>query len=77
MTDVKDPLLLLLDLTRCLTQDVSLEESLQAVTDSALPLLGADHASIRLLDDAFTELLCGALSGSGTDHAPLSFRPSS
>jgi len=75
MSDADDQLVLLLALTRRLTQDTSLEESLQVVTDAAITLLGADHASIRLLDDDCTTLLCGARSGSGVEHAPLSFRP--
>lgn len=64
---------ILLDLTRTLTEQRSLEEALGAVTDAALRLLPCDHASIRLLDDS-GRLLAGARSGEGTDHAPQAFR---
>jgi diguanylate cyclase (GGDEF)-like protein len=70
-----DPIVVLLDLTRHLASEETLEHSLQAVTDSALALVDSDHASIRLLDDARATLLCGARSGLGTDRAPLTFKP--
>jgi diguanylate cyclase (GGDEF)-like protein len=66
----------LLELTRQLADERALEESLELVTDAALALLdAADHASVRLLDETRTTLLSGARSGTGTTHAPLSFRP--
>jgi diguanylate cyclase (GGDEF)-like protein len=74
-TDRIDPLVVLLDLTRQLADEASLENALAAVTDAALGLVDADHASIRLLDDDGTTLLSGARSGKGADAAPLSFRP--
>jgi diguanylate cyclase (GGDEF)-like protein len=70
-----DPLVVLLELTRKLTDDLTLEDALEAVTDAALPLLGADHASIRLLDDTGKDLLSGARSGKGKSEAPFSFKP--
>ncbi len=75
MADRVDPIVVLLDLTRHLASEERLEHSLQAVTDSALALVDADHASIRLLDDARASLLSGARSGLGTDRAPLTFKP--
>ncbi len=75
MAERVDPIVVLLDLTRHLASEETLEHSLQAVTDSALALVDADHASIRLLDDARSALLCGARSGLGTDRAPLTFKP--
>ncbi len=64
----------LLRLTQKLTDNRPLEESLSAVTDAALELIPADHASIRLLDATHTELLSGARSGIGTDTRPITFR---
>ncbi len=75
MTDDGRALRILLDLTRRLTDDLTLEEALQTVTDAAVELLRADHASVRLLDDSGEELLCGARSGSGRASIPVSFRP--
>lgn len=70
-----DPLVVLLELTRKLTDELALEDALEAVTDAALPLLEADHASIRLLDDTGKELLCGARSGKGKSEKPFPFKP--
>lgn len=67
-------LLVLLELTRKLTDERPLEEALQAVTDAALALVPGNHSSIRLLDANETELLCGARSGSGRDIPPMTFR---
>lgn len=64
----------LLELTQLLTDSRPLEESLRAVTDAAIRLVPAHHASIRLLDATHTELLSGARSGEGTDARPLTFR---
>jgi diguanylate cyclase (GGDEF)-like protein len=63
----------LLALTERLTRSMTLEESLQAVTDATLGLVPAEHASIRLLDTS-NELLSGARSGQGSSRRPLSFR---
>lgn len=73
-TDPKEALLVLLELTRDLAERRSLEESLAAVTRSALKLVSADHASVRLLDSSRTELLSGARAGSGATDRPMSFR---
>jgi two-component system, cell cycle response regulator len=70
----REPLAVLLALTETLGEDRSLEESLHAVTDAALVLIGAEHASVRLLDATKTALLCGARSGAGKEHRPLEFR---
>ena len=72
--DPIDPIGVLLKLTESLGEDLALEESLRAVTDAALVLLGADHASVRLLDAGRTALLSGARSGAGVGHRPLEFR---
>jgi diguanylate cyclase (GGDEF)-like protein len=64
----------LLALTAKLTESRPLEESLHAVTDAALTLVQANHASIRLLDGSHSELLSGARSGAGTTTRPMHFR---
>jgi diguanylate cyclase (GGDEF)-like protein len=65
----------LLELTRRLLEKIPLAEALQAVTDTALRLLPAQHASVRVLDESGTRLLSGARSGKGSEHAPLDFQP--
>ncbi len=74
MSKEREALVVLLGLTRELTDNRPLEESLQAVTDAALKLVSGDHASIRLLDGSHSELLSGARSGSGRDLPPMTFR---
>lgn len=64
----------LIDLTQQLTESRPLEESLKAVTDAAMRLVRASHASIRLLDASGRELLSGARSGEGSDQRPMTFR---
>lgn len=64
----------LLQLTAQLTDDRPLEEFLKAVTDATRDLLGADHASIRLLDTTRTALLSGARSGTGEEDRPIEFK---
>jgi len=73
--EAHDPLVLLLELTRKLAREATLEESLAVVTDAALPLLGADHSSIRLLDEDGLALLCGARSGLGKSGTVPTFAP--
>jgi two-component system, cell cycle response regulator len=70
--DAENALLILLSLTERLTEDLPLEEFLQIVTDAAVSLLDANHASIRLV--AGDNLLSSARSGSGTSRAPAEFR---
>lgn len=70
-----EPLGVLLDLTRRLVEEQSLEDALQHVTDAALRLLPVRHASIRVLDESRSDLLSGARSGAGRHAAPLTFRP--
>lgn len=65
----------LLELTRRLLEKIPLGEALQAVTDTALQLLPAQHASVRVLDESGTRLLSGARSGKGLEQAPLDFKP--
>lgn len=74
-TDPRGVVFALLNLTRSLTDDRPLEEALHVITDVALALLPADHASLRLLDPGNTALLTGARSGVGTDHQPITFAP--
>lgn len=75
MVKAKVALSVLLGLTQKFTSDESLEEILQAVTNAALRLLPGNHASLRVFNDARTELLCGARSGEGADARPMVFRP--
>ena len=75
MPDARLSLDVLLDLTKRLAEDLPLEGSLQAVADAALRLLPGDHASIRLLDDSRTELLCGARAGHAASQQAVQFRP--
>ncbi len=75
MVKPKVVLSVLLGLTQKFTSDESLEEILQAVTDAALRLLPGNHASLRVFNDARTELLCGARSGDGAGARPMVFRP--
>lgn len=65
---------ILLQLTAQLTDDRPLEEFLKAVTEATIDLLGADHASIRLLDTSRTSLLTGARSGTGEEDRPMDFK---
>ena len=75
MIDPRTVLRHLLGLTRTLQDVDDLEAQLKAITDATLALLPGEHASIRLLDDSRTELLCGARSGAGEEHKPVSFQP--
>jgi diguanylate cyclase (GGDEF)-like protein len=75
MHDTPQALEALLDLTRILLEGGPMDESLRAVTDTALRVLPADHASIRLLDQDRTALLSGARSGAGAGARPMSFQP--
>ncbi len=73
-TDPRRMIEVLLDLTKELTIERPLEESLQLVTQAAVHLVGADHASIRLLDGSRQSLLAGARSGSAQGERPLAFK---
>lgn len=70
----KDALVVLLELTRKLVDQTTLELALSAVTDATMQIIGADHASIRLLDASHSELLSGARSGAGATRRPMNFR---
>jgi diguanylate cyclase (GGDEF)-like protein len=65
----------LFELTEQLLGRLPLEQALQAVTEATLELLPGDHASVRMLDDTGTRLLCGARAGVGVENRPLTFRP--
>lgn len=69
-----DTLNRLLKLTRTLVEVSSLDEALQAVTDTATELLPCEHASLRIFDTSRTMLLCGARSGLGAEDQPMDFR---
>jgi diguanylate cyclase (GGDEF)-like protein len=61
----------LLELVEQTTKIASPDDALQAVTQTAVRLLGGDHASIRLLDPSQRELLASARSGRGTHLGSL------
>lgn len=64
----------LLDLTKKLTDELSLEEALEAVTEAALRLVPCEHASVRVFDDSRSALLSSARSGAGCDEGPMTFK---
>jgi two-component system cell cycle response regulator len=64
----------LLSLTEELTADKPLEDFLAHMTQAAIELLPADHASVRLLDGAREQLLAGARAGIGATEPPAEFR---
>lgn len=64
----------LLDLTKKLAGELSLEEALEAVTEAALLLLPCEHASVRVFDDTRSALLSSARSGAGCAEGPMTFR---
>jgi two-component system cell cycle response regulator len=70
----RQPLEILLSLTRLLSEERSLEESLQATTDAGLELVPCDHASLRLFDEDRASLLSHARSGEGSMRPPAPFR---
>jgi two-component system cell cycle response regulator len=70
----RDPVPTLLDLTERLADDAPLEVHLSAVTDAALLLLPADHASIRLVDESGAELRASARSGEGRLNQSMPLR---
>ncbi len=72
--DAQRTLELLLQLTAQLTDDRPLEDFLKAVTDATLEMFSAGHASVRLLDNTRTMLLCGARSGAGEHDRPMVLR---
>lgn len=72
--DAQRTLEILLQLTAQLTEDRPLEEFLMAVTNASIDMIGADHASIRLLDTSRSMLLSGARSGMGQRDKPMDFR---
>lgn len=64
----------LLELTRRVGGRVTIDAVLEAVVGSALRLLPATHASIRVLDESGTNLLAGVRAGEGVESAPVTFR---
>jgi diguanylate cyclase (GGDEF)-like protein len=73
MIDPREALSVLLEITRSLTREHALDESLREITDAWLRLLPGEHASVRLLDDTGQELVAGARSGAGSTQKPLDF----
>jgi diguanylate cyclase (GGDEF)-like protein len=73
--DAQRALDVLLELTRQLTVERSLQRALQHVTAAAMQLLPGDHASIRVLDRTRTELLSGARAGAGVGKRPVKHTP--
>ncbi|MEM6789970.1 MAG: sensor domain-containing diguanylate cyclase [Myxococcota bacterium] len=71
--DARHALEVLIELTRQLTERQSLDEALHCITDAALALLPARHASIRILDRDGSSLLSGARSGAGESVPPAPF----
>jgi two-component system, cell cycle response regulator len=69
-----DAISVLLQVTQVLSTENLLEDSLRAVTDAALVLVNADHASVRLLDTTRGSLLSSARSGVGAEHPPVELR---
>lgn len=69
-------LALLMGLSTFLTEDQELEAALTRVASVALELLGgAEHTSVRLLDDLGQQLIASARAGLDTDVPPDSYRP--
>ncbi len=62
----REPVEVLLDLTRCLNETADLDRALAAVADAALLLLPGDHASVRVVDDTGEALLSAARAGLGS-----------
>ncbi|MEQ9320065.1 MAG: sensor domain-containing diguanylate cyclase [Polyangiaceae bacterium] len=71
MADAQRALDVLLELTRNLLGETSLNRALRLVTEAAMELLPGDHASIRVLDQSRMELLSGARSGIGENKRPV------
>jgi diguanylate cyclase (GGDEF)-like protein len=70
-SDARSDLAALRELTERLSQGAPLERALHEVTDTAVRVLPADHASIRVLDASRTLLLAAARSGAGSDEPSL------
>lgn len=74
MAGEREPLEVLLELTRLLAEERTLDDALQATTDAALEVLPCDHASLRLFDGERGELLSTARSGTASEAPPAQFR---
>jgi diguanylate cyclase (GGDEF)-like protein len=61
------------ELTTRLLDEAPLEDILRIVTDAAIELLPGEHASVRVLDESGTKLLCGVRSGAGASEKPMTF----
>lgn len=70
----REPLEVLLELTRLLAAERTLDDALRATTNAALAVLPCDHASLRLFDGERRELLSTARSGAGSSIPPAQFR---
>ncbi len=64
---------ILKEMTQALAKGGALESGLQTLTDAALRLTAADHASVRLCNE-HGELRASARSGVGLEHEPPVFR---
>ena len=65
---------ILLELTRRLAAESDLDAQLREITDAALALVRAEHASVRLFDETRTQLQSYARSGRGEERAPVPFK---
>ncbi|MFK7984814.1 MAG: diguanylate cyclase [Sandaracinaceae bacterium] len=74
MASTQEPLDVLIELTRVLATERSLEDALQATSNAALEVLPGDHASLRLFNDDRRELLSTARAGAGSSYRPMAFR---
>lgn len=73
MRGASEALAVLIDVTERFSLDLPLEEVLVDVTGALLELVPGNHASIRILDDTGTELICGARSGEAASTVPVKF----
>ncbi len=64
-----------IELTRQLLRSPSLEQALEQVCETAMRILPAEHASVRVVDGSEQRLLSGARRGVGVEHKPLHFAP--
>lgn len=74
MASTREPLDVLIELTRVLATERSLEDALKATSNAALEVLPGDHASLRLFNDDRRELLSTARAGAGSSYRPTAFR---
>ena len=73
--DARSVLAKLVELTAALGERPALDQALALVADTALVILPAQHASVRMLDASQASLLSVARAGTGLSARPLPFRP--